>query len=322
MERKNPHFETFEDYLNETTASLFEDGIYYHEEYLINKIEGNLSSAPAIVQEAYSELKADDTANWEILEMGGYNGTGVELHEFLDMDYHINIMFATDNERNSDMSAITSMFRGDINDSTSLDDGFLNDERHFAAVTDNALTYLIHQQGYELDTVYESWVGEKPSENAFIKSVVDEANDNYYGGCSELTAMTSVSGEELLTVLNNIAHGTNNLSFSKETEIGLFNEWSGAGSALEIALEQPAVFPADMVRNVQFEGASKDLNDGYTVDDVYGLIGSVWTKGSVTVTEEAPTLKEENMKETQAKLKGYVEAEQKKQDKNRYDYDR
>lgn len=322
VERKNPRCETFEDYLNETTAPLFEESIFYHEEWLLDQIENKLSSAPANVQEAYEELKAENTVTWEILEMGGYTGTGVEMHEFLDMDYHINIMLATDNERNSDMSAITAMFHGEICDSTSLEDKFFNEESHFTPVVDNALTYLVHQQGYELDAVYQSWVSGKESENAFVKSVVDEVNDNYYGGCTELTAMVSLKGEELLTVLDNIAHGTNNLSFSKETEMGLFNEWSGAGSALEIALEQPAVFPADMVRNVQFEGASKDTNDGYTVDDVYGLIGSVWEKGSVTVTEEAPTLKEENMKETQAKLKSYVEAEQKKQDKNKDDYER
>lgn len=322
IEKGKSDFNTFEDYLYEATASEFENGIYYHEEWLVEQIESRLSSAPATVQEAYAELKAEDYSNWEILEKGEYTGTGVELDQFLKWDYHINIMLATDNERNSDMSAITSMFHGEICDSTSLDDKFLNEEGHFTPVVDNALTYLVHQQGYELDAVYQSWVSGKESENAFVKSIVDEVNDNYYGGCTELTAMVSLRGEELLTVLDNIAHGTNNLSFSKETEIGLFNEWSGAGSALEIALEQPAVFPADMVRNVQFEGASRDTNDGYTVDDVYGLIGSVWEKGSVTVTEEAPALKEENMKDTQAKLKGYVEAEQKKQDKNRDDYDR
>jgi hypothetical protein len=40
-----------------------------------------------------------------------------------------------------------------------------------------------------------------------------------------------------------------------------------------------------MVRNVQIEGQKSDNVKGYTVDDVYGLIGKAW-KGTVEITDK------------------------------------
>ena len=40
-----------------------------------------------------------------------------------------------------------------------------------------------------------------------------------------------------------------------------------------------------MVRNVQIEGQKSDYAHGYTVNDVYGLVGECW-KGEISKSEE------------------------------------
>ena len=56
--------------------------------------------------------------------------------------------------------------------------------------------------------------------------------------------------------------------------MGIFNQWSGCGGVLDILLEKDAVMPLSMIRGFQIEGQSDP--EGYTVNDVYGLVGSCW----------------------------------------------
>lgn len=316
---KAEDFPTFENYLYEQVYDSFFTSVDYEEDYLVSEIERSLSSVPLDVRIAYQKLKDEGTSNYEILERGGYEGTEIALKEFLSYDYKLNLMFATEQERDYDMSSTVEAFRAEH---ITTESTILNDDLEFNAVNDNALTYLVHQQGYEIKDVYNSMCEQHEHHSGFVNSVVSEIADNYYGGMSEVTALTSAGGENLLTVLDNIAHDRGYITLSANTEIGLYNEWSGAGSALEISLEKPAVFSADMVRNVQFEDASKDLNQGYTVNDTYGLIGSVWTKGKIGVTNEEPVLVGEDMKATQAHLKKFAERQEQKQNKNKDDCER
>lgn len=211
-----------------------------------------------------------------------------------------------------------------------VSDSFLHSDTEYVANANNALTYLIHQQGHTVDEllekVYENppkiesqeaLVETKGRNEDFIQSVADEINGNY-GGMTELTALTSASGEKLINLLESIAKGEDYIILQKETEIGLFNEWSGAGSSLEITPEKDIVIPANMVRNIQFESSYEDRvasNDGYSVDEVYGLIGSVWKKSSADITKEEPVLRQENMKDVQNKLIEYKEDWKKKNSK-------
>lgn len=310
-------FPTFENYLYEQVYDIA--SVDYEEDYLVSEIERSLSSAPLDVRIEYQKIKYEGTSNYEILERGGYEGTEIALKEFLSYDYKLNLMFATEQERNYDMSSIVEAFRAEY---ITTESTMLNDDLEFNAVNDNALTYLVHQQGYEIKDVYNSMCEQHEHHSGFVNSVVSEIADNYYNGMSEVTVLTSADGENLLAVLDNIAHGRGYITLSANTEIGLYNEWSGAGSALEISLEKPAVFSADMVRNVQFEDASQNLNRGYTVNDTYGLIGSVWTKGKIGVTSEEPVLVEEDMNATQAHLKKFAERQEQKRGKNQDDWER
>lgn len=309
-------------FYDKSINSWADEAMLYEENEMYSKLQ-SLAETETINRDNPDFLKAfeklcEDMPVYEVLEMFDFEGVSVDLDSYVRNDYHINLMFATEQEKNLDMTAIEGMIPA-LDD---VSDTYLHSETDYVKNTDNALTYLIHQQGHTVEELFEKVYGEEPEiaendskealvetkgrDTDFIQSVANEINENYYSGMTELTALTSVKGEQLFELLDNIAHGNDYIVLPKETEVGLFNEWSGAGSSLEIAAEKDIVIPADMVRNIQFEGTSHEgkvaSNEGYTVDEVYGLIGSVWEKSSVEVTSEAPVLREENMKDVQAKL--------------------
>ena len=265
----NNDYETFKDYLEALLADI---NAYYfdlEEKQLLHEIKNNIQYESEELQSSFEAL-IDGMNDYEILEVGGFEGINYDIKEFLDYDYHINLMFATPYERNYDMSLIPL----------------------FEDVDNNALTYLIRQQGYDVHEVFKSLKEDRINDSVFVRSVVDELREQSY--CmAELTALVTARGENLLNLLDNIAHENNYISISKDATIGLFNEWNGSGSMLEIQLEKPAVFPTSMVRNVQIEGAGKE-NSGYTVDAVYGFVSKAWLIGNVEIVKEAPVLKEEN----------------------------
>lgn len=63
---------------------------------------------------------------------------------------------------------------------------------------------------------------------------------------------------------------------------------------LEFKLDKPFVVPAGMVREIQIEGAE---NRGYSVDNVYGLVGGCW-KETLEFAGENPVLYEEDLEAT------------------------
>lgn len=265
----NNDYETFKDYLEAMFADI---NAYYfdlEEKQLLHEIKNNIQYESEELQSSFEAL-IDGMNDYEILEVGGFEGINYDIKEFLDYDYRINLMFATPYERNCDMSLIP----------------------RFEDVDNNALTYLIRQQGYDVHEVFKSLKEDRINDSVFVRSVVDELREQSYS-MAELTALVTARGENLLNLLDNIAHENNYISISKDATIGLYNEWNGSGSLLEIQLEKPAVFPTSMVRNVQIEGAGKE-NSGYTVDAVYGLVSKAWLIGNVEIVKEAPALKEEN----------------------------
>lgn len=265
----NNDYETFKDYLEAMFADI---NAYYfdlEEKQLLHEIKNNIQYESEELQSSFEAL-IDGMNDYEILEVGGFEGINYDIKEFLDYDYRINLMFATPYERNCDMSLIP----------------------RFEDVDNNALTYLIRQQGYDVHEVFKSLKEDRINDSVFVRSVVDELREQSYS-MAELTALVTARGENLLNLLDNIAHENNYVSISKDATIGLYNEWNGSGSMFEIQLEKPAVFPTSMVRNVQIEGAGKE-NSGYTVDAVYGLVSKAWLIGNVEIVKEAPALKEEN----------------------------
>lgn len=227
-------------------------------------------------------LEENDLGLAEALEAEGFRGVIFDVDDIIS-EYHMNLMLATPNEQNMDMGSIPDMFYDAKELSRNLDNCTEEyQDKHF----DNALSYLIHQQGSKVSEVAEAYYGLEEPKNEFVKSVSEELEEFPGYSMAELTALVTID-KDSLSVLDNIAYGEGAIEMSKDTMIGLYNEWQGTGSLLEIQLDKPFVVPADMVRGTQTEGQRSDSISGYTVNDVYGLIGSAW-KGTAEKTEEDP----------------------------------
>lgn len=237
--------------------------------------------------EKISELYNKFGLDFDLLEEAGYNGIDVNLADLLrNTRLHVNVMFATKEEQNYDMSSIVTAFG-------SWKTPCPNDVKDF----DNALTYLIHQQGHTVEEVYDCFFANPigfPYERQtnFVESVVDDIVNNSSEGCSELCALIELTGWDIVTFFEAVLNNQGYIKFGKNTELGIFNEWSGCGGLLDIRLEKDFVVPIEMIRDIQIEGAGV-VNNNYTVNSVYGLIGSCW-KDSFSFTEIGPELVSED----------------------------
>ena len=282
---KEAGYENPKNYLSEKLWELNMD----YDSYMFDEIEKEIRNCDNVNVVEYFVNYGD--LHEDAAEIG-YNGIDVCVDEILGKsEFRLNILFGTDNERNFDMSSIVSSF-GSWRDP---DFEYLESDLD---ILDNAFTYLIHQQGHSVKEVYDCLFGNKKGfgsseEMDFIKSVVNEIVNNPSEALSELCALVKLDGNQYLELLDAVDKGEQFLTFKKDTMIGLFNDWSGGGSLLEVELDKPFVVPVSMVRNVQVEG-SRDKY-GYTVDEVYGLIGSCW-KDNLGYTDEKPVLFEEDLK--------------------------
>lgn len=321
---------SFETFLEDELYDLNFENFISIENDLCDTILENAKKEGQDFENSFKRFEINQDGTNGLLEAGGYNGVEIDAESFLNNDYKLNLMFATQTEANLDMGSIADFYTSDFND-------FNGDKNDFEACGDNALTYLIHQQGYDVEEVLKVVTNEDvqyTQESNFVKSVIGEIEENNGYAMSEVTALVSAKGRDLIDLIDTIEsdkfdkfknkedneNKERYIEFSKGTTIGLYNEWSGCGSSLDIALEKPAVFSCDMVRNIQIEGAGKE-NDGYSVNEVYGMVDTPWTEGKVSITDEQPILKEENLKEVFEKISKSEKAKEfeKKQSKNEHE---
>ena len=241
-------------------VSLVED--YYFttsmEEALLTAISQDAKSAPDVLGEHWDE--SDDI--WGDLEAAGYQGIDSNLDDLLSRSsFNVNVFFATEAERNFDMGSIVNAFGNDYREP------FLDDVD--AEDLDNAPSYLVNQQGHSVAEVYGN------GDNAFIRSVREEIDENSSEAMSELCALVRMDGQQMLDFIEKRNEAKDSLVLPKDyATMGIFNQWSGCGGMLDIRLEKDAVLPLSMVRGFQVEGQPDP--DGYTVNDTYGLVGSAW----------------------------------------------
>lgn len=285
---KKHQYKRIEDYIAEQLIELNMD---YDSDLLI-AIENDMKTQEFYTKEFESWYEDKCQIFNDLLE-NGYNGIDINLDELLNNSkYLFNIMFATDEEQNSDMSNIIKTFG-----SYHLPDFDYMKPDDF----DNSLTYLIHQQGHTckeyFDTLSRNPRGYKMQyECKLIESIVDETVNCSAESMSELTVLVKMNGKEAVEFLNYLINEENNLNlvFDKNSEIGMFNEWIGTGGLLGIALEKDFIVLKNMIRGFQIEGTK---NQNYTVDEVYGLVGSCW-KECMNYTKEEPELMLEDIEET------------------------
>lgn len=283
---KEHGFESPEDCIVEKLLDYNRD----YDSYMFGEIDREIRNCDNEHVVAYYETYGD---LYEDAVAVGYNGIDVCIDEILGKsEFCVNVMFGTETEQDYDMGSIVTSFgsyRGPDFDYLAENVDYL----------DNALTYFIHQQGHSVKEVYDCLIDNprgfgSAEEMNFAKSIVDDIVNNSSEAMSELCALVKLNGKELFELFWATEHNMEYLSFGKDTDIGIFNEWAGTGGLLEFKLDKPFVVPAGMVREIQIEGAK---NSGYTVDQVYGLVGSCW-KETLEFTGEAPKLYEEDLEAT------------------------
>lgn len=232
------------------------------ESQLYISILDDLDDAPDEVRACWDE----STGIWDDLYEAGYTGIDMNLDDLLsNSSFNVNVFFATEAEENFDMGSIVHAFGNDYRDPR-LEDVDAED-------FDNALSYLVNQQGHSIAEVYGN------GDNAFIRSVREEIDENSSEAMSELCALVRMDGQQMLDFIEKRNEAKDSLVLPKDyATMGIFNQWSGCGGMLDIQLEKDAVLPLSMVREFQIEGVRGDTNlwGGYTVDEVYGLVGSAW----------------------------------------------
>lgn len=120
----------------------------------------------------------------------------------------------------------------------------------------------------------------KAEENMDMSSIMDMCREGQNTATDNaLTVCISAGGQTL-----SYTSGKYDVSVSKNSFVGLFNEWLGTGASFDIKLEKDFIFPVSLIKEIRFEGANRRY--GYhTVKKVYDFIPSVW-RGEVRVAKE------------------------------------
>lgn len=228
------------------------------ESQLYVSILDDLNDAPDEVRACWDE----STGIWDDLYEAGYTGIDMNLDDLLSRSsFNVNLFFATETEKNFDMGSIVDSFGNDYREPRLEDID--------AESLDNALSYLVNQQGHSVEEVFGN------PDNAFIHSIREEIVKNSSDAMSELCALVRMDAREMLDLIGKRSEAKGSLVLPRDcATMGIFNQWSGCGGVLDIRLEKDAVMPLSMIRGFQIEGQSDP--EGYTVNDVYGLVGSCW----------------------------------------------
>ena len=228
------------------------------ESQLYVSILDDLNDAPDEVRACWDE----STGIWDDLYEAGYTGIDMNLDDLLSRSsFNVNLFFATETEKNFDMGSIVDSFGNDYREPRLEDID--------AESLDNALSYLVNQQGHSVEEVFGN------PDNAFIHSIREEIVENSSEAMSELCALVRMDAREMLDLIGKRSEAKGSLVLPRDcATMGIFNQWSGCGGVLDILLEKDAVMPLSMIRGFQIEGQSDP--EGYTVNDVYGLVGSCW----------------------------------------------
>lgn len=145
--------------LNYLDESIMEEPGFIEalENELISAITRDAATAPEGVGEQWVE--SGDI--WGDLESAGYEGIDANVEDLLsNSSFNVNVFFATEAEENFDMGSIVHAFGNDYRDPR-LEDVDAED-------LDNALSYLVNQQGHSIAEVYGN------GDNAFIRSVREQ----------------------------------------------------------------------------------------------------------------------------------------------------
>lgn len=248
------------------------------------------------------------------------------VKDYLDQGMKVNIMLSTPLDRKEDDSTLFMLkealahFTGAGRLSRDLEANIHSQaEADEIIYQDSMVKRLVEQQGYTMDDLravakdfFHDFYGEdgKPESFEFTaengeKNPYDKRFEMFTAThskflstvCQELDNMGYSFG--VVTVLANMSMNDyakmlqqgSEVTMPKGCMLGVFAPWNGSGSVLEIELDKDFTFKCEDIFDVQIEGVKPD--QGYTVDQTYGLVSSAWQKPKaieVKTQERKPAL--------------------------------
>lgn len=248
------------------------------------------------------------------------------VKDYLDQGMKVNIMLSTPLDRKEDDSTLFMLkealthFSGAGRLSRDLEANIHSQaEADEIIYQDSMVKRLVEQQGYTMDDLravakdfFHDFYGEdgKPESFEFTaengeKNPYDKRFEMFTAThskflstvCQELDNMGYSFG--VVTVLANMSMNDYAKMLQQDSEVtmpkgcmlGVFAPWNGSGSVLEIDLDKDFTFKCEDIFDVQIEGVKPD--QGYTVDQTYGLVSSAWQKPKaieVKTQERKPAL--------------------------------
>ena len=268
------------EYFNELISDWTIDGSLYYEDELENTIRKELSED----EKEFFEENEDELRDW-------FN----ENYYFYYDEKHynetvkVNIMLDTGNA-NSDFTR----------------DNILNYCNYYSNggrdLKDSSILWLARQQK-KAGLLVKAIKGNQ-TDDKFVNSCINEL-ENLPSHMATLTFLVNMKlfdyfdlreameSEKKLnkSYIFSERKGKGTITISKDTMCGLFDVWSGGGSQLEIELDKDVVLPIKCIWKAEIETGKSEY--GYSVDSVYGLVGSAWD-GEV---KETNYMNEEQIKE-------------------------
>lgn len=233
------------------------------------------------------------------------------VQEYLDQDMKVNIMLRTPLDRKEDDSTLFMLkealmhFTGAGRLSRDLEANISSKAEADEIIhQDSMIKRLVEQQGYTMDDLCAvakdyfhdfygyygnpesfSFTDENGEKNSYDKrfEMFTATHSKFLSTvCQELDNMGYAFG--VVTVLANMSMNDyakmlqqgSAVTMPKGCMLGVFAPWNGSGSVLEIELDKDLTFQREDIYDVQIEGVEPD--QGYTVDQTYGLVSSAWQK--------------------------------------------
>lgn len=230
--------------------SAFEIPFGEAQDYIIGEIQSKWSSTKF----PYDKYK-DDIEDW--------------------VSEHISIIYPTNHYLNQNVCVDIVVDTGDANyDFVSncvyphyngnIDDGVPNEA---------SILWLAKQQGYKKTNLIHALKHPESTGSKLLKSIRREVL-NCTSHMNALVFLVKMTLEELFDLYekNNNIYQTGSIMLKKNSVCGLYDAWSGAGSLLDIELEQDVILPIRYIHSV----TPDCLMQQYNIAEVYGVSSNLW----------------------------------------------
>lgn len=266
----------------------FQDAAIYHQDEFLKELGEMAEQSGGEVAREYRRA-LDEGTIWDDLDRSGYKGVDLMMESALSQSrIDVNLLFATEEELNRDTCSIVDAFGSSCSSprAESLDAGDL----------DNALSYLVNQQGYSITDLYAA-LDDAMIDSTFIQTAADEVDENSSECTSCLVALLATDALTYIELCGIAGKEGHDVILPKsDCTIGIFDKEQGCGGALGICPERDVVMPSELIFEVQAERAGGTLRDGYTVDQAYGLVPEAW-RPSIALKEGGGPIKMEKFDE-------------------------